>query len=195
MTPVCGGFSADIRSKFPRWQELHQADQACRKARDHVQGLNYWLSRAEDDENRERLRLEILGAEAALAKGKEAITEIETDQRRLLAAKICTRRTDQAARCRIRRRSIRANDRGRTRDRQLLHLRSPHLSSVEPRGQGRALRRHAVKVLWRPKPSGGTARPHLLRISGARKSVVAVTGEAVRQCLGDEVPHRSEMTR
>jgi hypothetical protein len=28
--------------------------------------------------------------------------------------------------------------------------------------------------------SAGTARPHLLRISGARKAVVAVTGEATR---------------
>jgi hypothetical protein len=35
-----------------------------------------------------------------------------------------------------------------------------------------------VRVLWGVSPSAGTARPHLLRISGARKSVVAVTGQA-----------------
>jgi hypothetical protein len=33
-----------------------------------------------------------------------------------------------------------------------------------------------AKVLWRARQTAGTARPHLLRKSGARKSVVAVTG-------------------
>ena len=47
--------------------------------------------------------------------------------------------------------------------------------------------------------NAGTARPHLLRISGARKSVVAVTGEAVRPInvryapTSDQVPQRSDM--
>jgi hypothetical protein len=36
------------------------------------------------------------------------------------------------------------------------------------------------KVLWARYFSAGTARRHLLRISGAKNSVVAVTGEAVR---------------
>ena len=35
-------------------------------------------------------------------------------------------------------------------------------------------REHRCKVLWRASEGAGTARPHLLRISGARKSVVAV---------------------
>jgi len=48
--------------------------------------------------------------------------------------------------------------------------RGPSKDGVPPQSVGR--------VLWRAKPSGRTARPHLLRISGARKSVVAVTGEA-----------------
>ena len=39
-------------------------------------------------------------------------------------------------------------------------------------------------VLWDASEGAGTARPHLLRTSGARKSVVAVAGKAVRftQC-------------
>jgi hypothetical protein len=37
------------------------------------------------------------------------------------------------------------------------------------------LRRSIVRVLSRASEPAGTARPHLLRISGARKSVVAVT--------------------
>jgi hypothetical protein len=44
--------------------------------------------------------------------------------------------------------------------------RGPSKDGVPPQSVGR--------VLWRAKPSGRTARPHLLRISGARKSVVAV---------------------
>ncbi len=54
------------------------------------------------------------------------------------------------------------------------------------RGRGDAVRALATvrcappiiraKVLWRPEVSAGTARPRLLRTSGARKSVVAVTG-------------------
>jgi hypothetical protein len=37
-----------------------------------------------------------------------------------------------------------------------------------------------IRVLPRAWGTGGTARPHLLRISAARKFVVAVTGE---QCV------------
>jgi hypothetical protein len=38
-----------------------------------------------------------------------------------------------------------------------------------------------TRVLQSSGSPAGTARPHLLRISGTRKSVVAVTGEAVRR--------------
>jgi hypothetical protein len=56
------------------------------------------------------------------------------------------------------------------------------------------------KVLWTAKPSAGTARPHLLKISAARKSVVAVAGD-VRRTQRPLCPHsdqlslRSEMMR
>jgi hypothetical protein len=42
------------------------------------------------------------------------------------------------------------------------------------------LRKSVAKVLWRAPQTAGTAPPHLLRKSGARKSVVAVTGAAAR---------------
>ena len=68
------------------------------------------------------------------------------------------------------------------------------------------------KVLWGTWFSAGTAPPHLLKTSGARKSVVGVTGERqharshksrLRRVLlnvryaphSDQVPQRNEMTR
>ena len=57
------------------------------------------------------------------------------------------------------------------------------------------------RVLWRAPQRAGNARLHLSRISASRKSVVAVTVEAVRptQCPlcpdSDQILRRSEMTR
>jgi hypothetical protein len=45
---------------------------------------------------------------------------------------------------------------------------------ADPRWRA-ALRKMDAKVLWRAPQSTGTARPHLLKIFGASKSVVAVT--------------------
>jgi hypothetical protein len=60
--------------------------------------------------------------------------------------------------------------------------------------------RYIDRVLPRACSPAGTARPHLLRISGARKSVVAVTGELrPAQCPlradSDQILQRNKMTR